>query len=69
MASRPSERTSLLVVGQRVRDELGHWCEVSEVVGRYHYKVKMLQELNGTLYPYGYGPILCYRSDLRADGE
>lgn len=69
MASRPSERTEPLIVGEVVRDEVGHWYRVLEQVRHGVYRVDALQELNGTYYSYGYKPVLAYRSDLRKDGE
>lgn len=49
-----------LRLDQLVRDQLGHWCTVVEIVNPWLYFVQ---------YPHSSRRILTGRSELRADGE
>jgi hypothetical protein len=60
-----------ITVGERVRDGLGHWYEVVEIVGDGRYGRARVQPLTpcGTQYvPLG-APVWAFRGDLRKDGE
>lgn len=62
-------RTHPLIVGQMVRDQIGHWYKVLAVINPWLYRVEAYQDVFGTLYPFRYRPIVMGRSELRADGE
>jgi hypothetical protein len=53
-------------VGEMVQDIIGHWYRIVEVrAGGWRYLVDQLHEVNGTLYSYGYAPLLMGRSEFK----